>query len=212
MENSELEYYQNPRDDIRSLISGRFERCLDIGCGAGIVGSTLVRDGVAASSDGIELNQAAATAAKKVLSQVYTTDLSHSTDGIPLGVYDLVLCLDVLEHMVDPWAALRRVRSLMKPGDTLVISLPNVRNFRVTIPLFLKGEWRYESSGLLDVTHLRFFTRKTAISLVAETGFSISQIHSTSRKPLSKSWWADLLTFGLFRELLDFQYVIQARA
>ena len=69
--------------------------------------------------------------------------------------------------MVDPWTALERIRGLMKSDGTLLVSLPNVRNFRVVLPL-LMGKWTYRESGLLDQTHLRFFTRSSARELVEE--------------------------------------------
>lgn len=202
--------YDNARADVRAHLSGRFERALDVGCDVGRLAAGLKQDGVVKSAEGIELS-AAADHAEKVLERVYRVDLSHSQEGIPTANYDLVLCLDVLEHMQDPWAALRRIHSLMKPGSTLVVSLPNVRNFRVVLPLLLRGRWDYARTGLLDSTHLRFFTRATALELLVGAGFHVEKTVSLSMKPYSKVWWLNLATLKFFSGFLEYQYLFFAR-
>lgn len=207
---TELEYYENTRDDIRPLLAGRtFARSLDIGCGAGAVSAALKKSGIVAEAEGVEVFPAAAARAAQRLRRVYSVDLAQTTGDLPLSSYDLVLCLDVLEHMVDPWSALERIKGLMKSDGTLLVSLPNVRNFRVVVPL-LMGKWTYRESGLLDQTHLRFFTRSSARELIEGAGFRVRSFGSTSRRRYSRSWWIDVLTLGLFRDFLEFQYVIEA--
>lgn len=208
MSSTETRFYDNPRADVRAHLSGRFERVLDIGCDVGTFGAALRREGMAAQVEGIELS-AAAKEAEKVLDRVYRVDLSHSREGLPESAYDLVLCLDVLEHMQDPWEALRRTHALLRREGTLVVSLPNVRNFRVVLPLLFQGRWDYASTGLLDRTHLRFFTRATAIELLESSGFAVSRTVSLSTS--AKVRWLNLLTLGLFRGLLDYQYLIFAK-
>ncbi len=210
MSTAETQFYDNPRADVRAHLSGRFERVLDVGCDVGTFAASLKRDGMAERAEGIELS-AAALEAGKVLDQIYRVDLNHSQEGLPLGSYDLVLCLDVLEHMQDPWSALKRIRTLLRREGALVVSLPNVRNFRVVLPLLLRGRWDYARTGLLDNTHLRFFTRATAIELLESTGFTVTRTVSMSMVRFSKTWWLNLLTLGLFRGLLDYQYLFFAK-
>lgn len=206
---AETLFYDNARPDVRQHLQGHFERALDVGCDVGTLAAQLKKDGLVKFMEGVELS-AAASEAEKILDRVHRVDLSHSEAGLDKESYDLVLCLDVLEHMQDPWAALARIRRLLKPSGQVVVSLPNVRNFRVVLPLLLRGRWDYARTGLLDITHIRFFTRATAIEMLEQAGFSVKREVSLSLIPYSKTWWLNLATFGLFKGLLEFQYLFFA--
>lgn len=205
------DYFSNSRLEILPFLQGSFEKSLDVGCGSGLVSQTLRSKGIVQEAHGIELDPKARAEASKVLDKVFCEDLSQNDPKDIPGSYDLVLCLDVLEHMYDPWKALERVRSLLKPNGTLFVSIPNIRNFRATFPLLLKGDWQYEEAGILDSTHIRFFTKKTAKSLVENAGFEIHAWGSSGCQPGSKTYWANLATFSLFREFFDLQYFIVAK-
>jgi 2-polyprenyl-3-methyl-5-hydroxy-6-metoxy-1,4-benzoquinol methylase len=123
---------------------------------------------------------------------------------------DVILCLDVLEHLVDPWAVVSRLHTLLKPGGMLICSIPNVRNFRVVLPLLLLGRWRYREYGILDKTHLRFFTKKSAIALVGCSGLVVDMVRSTGLEKWSKDTIANLLSLTVFRSLFEYQYLIRA--
>ena len=82
---------------------------------------------------------------------------------------DLILCLDVLEHLVDPWSVVKRLSPLLAPNGRLVVCVPNVRNWKFVANLLFRGDFTYRDAGLLDRTHLRFFVRQTAVEL-AEAG------------------------------------------
>jgi 2-polyprenyl-3-methyl-5-hydroxy-6-metoxy-1,4-benzoquinol methylase len=128
------------------------------------------------------------------------------------GLFDLVLCLDVLEHMVNPWAVVDRlVTNYLAPGGTLVVSLPNVRHHSVVLPLLFRGRWEYEDAGLLDRTHLRFFTRVTAMRLVSHKNLERVQcVGAGFEKGTQKSFF-NVLTAGVFKNLLTYQYLLCAR-
>ncbi len=79
----------------------------------------------------------------------------------------------MLEHLYHPWAALERLRTLLAPGGALYVSLPNIRNLRVLEALAAGGEWRHEGAGILDITHIRFFTRRSALRMFEETGWQV---------------------------------------
>lgn len=205
------DYYSNARLEILPLLTKKYKYCLDVGCGFAATSSLLLEQKKAEKADGIEVVPEAASLAEKKLSKVYSCDLSFAPSPLEKEKYDLVLCLDVLEHMVDPWAALKKIHAAMAPGADLIISLPNVRNFRVVLPLLLLGRWRYEESGLLDSTHLRFFTRESALELVRTAGFQIERVETTGAQFPRPTWWANLLSFGLFRGLFELQYLVLAK-
>lgn len=89
------------------------------------------------------------------------------------GPFDTILCLDVLEHLVDPWAAVSRCRDLLAQGGILIVSVPNLRHWRVTVPLLFFGKFNLRDSGIMDRTHLRWFVRDTAIELVSQEGLKL---------------------------------------
>lgn len=92
--------------------------------------------------------------------------------------FDVVVCADVLEHLPDPAAVLDRVRGWIAPGGRLFVSLPNVANVAVRLSL-LAGRFEYAEAGILDRTHLRFFTRRSALRLVESAGFRIRRVRPT---------------------------------
>jgi len=92
-----------------------------------------------------------------------------------IGTFDCILYADVLEHLVRPDECLRRQQSVLAPTGEIVASIPNVNHYSVVLPLLRAGEWRYVDSGILDSTHLRFFTLKTAKELFTNTGFRLDR-------------------------------------
>lgn len=206
------EYYSIVRTEILSLLPPKNPRVLDVGCGYGSTGAYLLKNGMAETVSGVEFLPQAAAEARKVLTKVWNLDLNR--DELPPDLqrekFDLILCLDVLEHLVDPWLTLRRLSDLLPKGGRVLVSVPNLRHWKTVFSLVVRGDFSYTNHGTLDSGHLRFFTKKTALSLVAGAGFEIEKISQTGRAPGQRSWWLDKLTLGLFREFLDFQYLICA--
>ena len=95
----------------------------------------------------------------------------------PPGQFDAIVCGDILEHLRDPDRLLRQAKDWLKPDGTLVASIPNVRHHSV-VRSVLEGNWTYESAGLLDRTHLRFFTRREIEKLFFRAGFAIDEMRS----------------------------------
>lgn len=168
-----LTYYATARPEILPLIGNvRNLTTLDVGCGEGSTSALLRERQIAKTTLGIEYSPAAAEKASAIIDRlkvgdVETIDLSDWHQSA-----DLVLCLDVLEHLANPWAAIKRLASCVKPGGRIITSIPNVQNKAVVLPL-LRGEWNYAESGQLDRTHLRFFTHQTARNLIESGGFTI---------------------------------------
>ena len=125
------------------------------------------------------------------------------------GPFDLVLLLDVLEHLFDPWRAIARLHSLMPVGGHLLASIPNVQNYRTVIRA-ATGGWRYRDQGLLDRTHLRFFGKRDAIDLMTCTGL---ELVGTDRNFAQgrRDALAGRLSFGLLDPFLTLQHQILVR-
>lgn len=126
------------------------------------------------------------------------------------GPFDTILCLDVLEHFADPWAVVARLHAMLAPGGCLVASVPNVRFYGVSLPLLLRGDWRYTDAGVLDRTHLRFFGKVQAIELLTGSGLVLEAIESPIPRA-RRLQLANLLSLGLLRGLLCQQFLLRVR-
>ena len=171
--NATSTYYRNCRWDVLELLGDDVGRVLDVGCGEGATGAELLRTGRAARVDGIELVPAAAEEARHQYRTVAVGDLDRVDRSALDGDYDTMMCNDVLEHVADPWSVLRTLtEEHVRPGGTVIVSIPNVQCIEVVAPL-LGGRFEYCEDGVLDRTHLRFFTRSSGRKLVRAAGLMI---------------------------------------
>ena len=182
--------------------SGRGRRILDVGCDTGNLGGYL--KGLGNAVDGVEMDPEAAGRAKSKLDRVYTGSAEDPELLRELsGPYDVVVFADVLEHIADPASLLRKVAPLLAEAGIIIASLPNVANFRVRFQL-LFGRFEYTETGILDKTHLRFFTKKTAAGLFRDAGFEVVDVRpAATYMPLA-------LLFG-WPGLFATRYVLKAR-
>lgn len=203
-------YRDQVRDDVLHLVAPG-ARLLDLGGGHGRTAAELKRHGICQFAALIDL---AAPQAGDGLDASLRGDLN--TPGLveqfaaEHGPFDTVLCLDSLEHLIAPERTLAEAFAALKPGGQLVASIPNVRHCSVLIPLLFKGRWDYAETGVLDRTHLRFFTRQSASALIEGAGFRIERVQPSAT---ATRWQrlANLLTLGLLRDLFTMQYFFAAR-
>jgi SAM-dependent methyltransferase len=154
---------------------------MEVGCGAGRTGQ-LLRERGATTLIGVEINPLAASWAGQyyselIIGDVEGLDLSH----IPEGSLDCILYPDVLEHLRDPWAVLQSHIRLLRPSGFVVASIPNVRYYKAVRDLVFRGAWDYQDAGILDLGHLRFFTRKSIEELFRRTGLKILRMEANVR-------------------------------
>lgn len=205
------DYFAHARKEIGVLLPGHCARVLELGCGNGATLAWLRHSGRAAYAVGIEIAESAAQAARAQVDEVHCADIER--DGLPQlgGNFDVVLCLDVLEHLVNPWAVVDRlVTGHLACGGALIASVPNVRHFSVLLPLLFNGRWDYVDAGHLDRTHLRFFTRSSAVALLTHPQLSVPMVSATGFTGWSKKNILDVVSLGLFREFVTYQYYLVA--
>ncbi len=203
-DDSNLDYYSRPRVGLLDLVTAVPARVLDVGCGAGATLALLAERG-ATTRYGIERNPTAAATARGVATEVWVGDVEQLEPPLADGTVDLIVYGDVLEHLVDPWRLLRRFRRLLAPGGRAVTSVPNIAHYEVLRDLLLHDEFRYRDDGILDRTHLRFFTHRTLRRMLEESGYRVvDERPFLSRRGLRRSRW----TLHLLRRLFIKQWYV----
>lgn len=204
-------YYDTPRPAVLSLLDRRPLRLLEVGCGAGATLRLLREQGMCAWAAAVEANEAAAAEARNHADRLMVGDIERMELDIADGSLDAVICLDVLEHLIDPWRTASRLAALLRPDGAMILSIPNLRFYKVSLPMVLGGRWRYADSGILDRTHLRFFTLETVEDMLTQAGLAIDrtiEIGLVGKR--NRQIW-NALTLGRLRGLFVFQYLIRAR-
>lgn len=208
--NKDDTYFSSVNVGILPLLPQSADRVIDIGCGEG---NTLewIKERIDVNwIGGVELHEDAAKIACGKLDWLCRENIENVELPFPENSIDLILCLDVLEHLIDPWSTIKKLSRLVSPGGSLIASIPNIRHHSVMIPLLSKGEWNYKDKDVLDRTHLRFFTKKSAIELIQTGGLEVEKVLSAKLAFGSKCWLANLLSFGLFKEYFEVKYIIKA--
>ena len=168
------DYHGFSRPEVQRLVSRRARRILDVGCAAGRLGAGLKRR-QGAEVWGVECNGEAAAGAAKLLDRVIALPIEQALEELPQGYFQSIILADVLEHLVEPAGVLAGLEQKLAPAGEIVVSLPNVAHWSVLQGL-LHGCWQYRDAGILDRSHLRFFTRESALGLFAAAGFSATSV------------------------------------
>jgi 2-polyprenyl-3-methyl-5-hydroxy-6-metoxy-1,4-benzoquinol methylase len=213
--NTSLKYHDTVCRPIFPLLPERVTSVLDIGGGTGATVLEVKKLCSASVVGVIDISQDAVDNGKEGLDFIECGNVENSDLLEKLtekyGPFDLILCLDVLEHLVDPWKFLKRIDDVLVPGGCMISSIPNVRHYSATLRLLL-GQWDYRDSGILDRTHLRFFIKKTVISLVTSTGMELESLTTTRAK--NYKFITNIiyyLTLGLMKPFFELQYITRVR-
>jgi hypothetical protein len=174
-------YYSQTRPELQQLVEPRGRRVLDVGCAAGAMGAELLARG-AREVVGLDVFEPALAFARERLTAAHRVDLNTSPElPYPDGHFDLITFADVLEHLVNPAAVLRHLRRWLADEGEILVSIPNVRHESVVLPLLVNGRWDYVDAGILDRTHLRFFTHAGVLELLEHAGFALEGKMATVR-------------------------------
>nr|WP_249316825.1 glycosyltransferase [Bacillus sp. FJAT-50079] len=167
----DLTYFMHPRPEIVQMVPAEAVRILDVGCGAGASGLELINR-QSCQLYGIELHPLAAAIARANYKQVLEEDVELLELPWPESYFDVILFADILEHLKDPWKVIQSYATVLKKGGSVICSIPNIMHAEALFPL-LQGEWNYRHAGILDRTHLRFFTPQTIHTLFPPSMFEI---------------------------------------
>jgi 2-polyprenyl-3-methyl-5-hydroxy-6-metoxy-1,4-benzoquinol methylase len=196
-------YYSQGRFEMLEFIPSSAKKILDVGCGEGWFGEQLKK--VGKEIWGIEIDRKSAFAGEGRLFRVIVGDAVSAISDLPDKYFDCVVCNDVLEHLVDPYNFLLKMKLKLSPEGLIVASIPNVRYFYNLKKLLIEKQWKYENFGILDKTHVRFFTEKSIRETFNFLGFEILRIQGINAfKP---SWKFKILNLFLFGNLSDTLYL-----
>jgi 2-polyprenyl-3-methyl-5-hydroxy-6-metoxy-1,4-benzoquinol methylase len=191
---------------------------LDVGCSSGAFGSEVRKHGCVTRLIGLEPNEEAAELARSVYDEVVGGRFPDEIRQLPAGErYDAIYFNDVLEHMQNPELALAAVPALLTTTGVIIASIPNIRHVSVLAQLIVRDEWRYKESGILDATHLRFFTGRSIRRLFEDGGWEIERFEGINRVwrggDLQPHLWIRMLgtvTRGWANGFFFMQYVVVA--
>jgi SAM-dependent methyltransferase len=183
-------YFGNPlRELVDSLPSNPAAAILELGCGDGATGALALRQGKAGAYVGIELFGPMAAKAEAALTAVHAGDVETMHLPYDPQTFDVLICSEVLEHLKDPERVLDRLIRLLRVGGRVYASSPNVAHWKIVLGL-LRGRFEYTDSGVMDRTHLRWFTPRSFASMFEERGIHIDRIGSLgAHKRLKNILW-----------------------
>jgi len=180
-------YYAIERLPLIAMLDRAPGKVLEIGCGSGLSLKYLKKNG-ASETTGVELRRDVAEAAKKSGGIDKIFNLDFTTENLPdsEGPYDTVIFSHVLEHFADPSYVLQKIKPNLGKGARILIAVPNIRHWSVLLPLIWKGKFQYQDSGILDHTHLRFFTKSSIVLLLESNGYELLDCQFEVNGPKSK--------------------------
>ncbi|QJW88303.1 class I SAM-dependent methyltransferase [Spirosoma taeanense] len=205
-------YFNNVRRDlIAQLPKQPQQRILEVGSGGGDTLVAIKKEGLATEVVGVELFDMPGTNQQNpAIDQFFIRNIETDMPALPLNYFDVVLCGDVLEHLVDPWKTVRQLTAFLKSGGIIILSCPNIREISTWRKIFLQGDFGYTTSGILDKTHLRFFCRKNLEAL--GTTDELQPIRSMANYTLTpRRQSLRPFHFGLLDEFLAPQYMVISR-
>ncbi|MGB5593643.1 MAG: class I SAM-dependent methyltransferase [Crocosphaera sp.] len=214
-------YFSQVRKEIVPLLPSQVNRVLEIGCGSGTTLKWLKENNFVNYTIGFEISETAARQAMLDCDEIIIGNIEEQFDILQKfeKTIDLLLFLDVLEHLREPWKVLNICKTLLSDQGIIIASIPNVRSIKVIFPLVFYGQWNYQNSGILDRTHLRFFTKESSVNLFRNSGYQVEKVLGNgslsfrSAKTIKGYFLAtfNLLTLNLLEQFIANQYLILAK-
>jgi 2-polyprenyl-3-methyl-5-hydroxy-6-metoxy-1,4-benzoquinol methylase len=199
-------YYRHDRTEMLKYIPDNVRTILDVGCGEGLFGRAIKQERNC-EVWGVELNSLATEKAQNNINKAINGDIVLILDSLPDQYFDCIVFNDVLEHLIDPYSLLLKMKNILSKDGVIVCSIPNIRYFRAFIDFLISKEWKYTDDGVFDRTHLRFFTYKSIINMFNSLDYDILKIEGLV--PI-QSWefkLFELVSIGYLSDMRYSQYV-----
>ncbi|SMC71268.1 Methyltransferase domain-containing protein [Moheibacter sediminis] len=205
------EYYTYPRYDMLRYVPQDISKVLEIGCGNGVfiklIKENLKRD---IESWGIELMEEYAEEARSIIDNVQVGKCEELIPNLPDNYFDLIIFNDVLEHLLDPKSVLMDLKGKLTNKGKIICSIPNMRYHENLFGLVFKSHWEYEDSGIMDFTHLKFYTHKSIKKLFSDSGYNIDHFEGISKTKSLKPYLFRLLLFFGGSDIFYKQFAVVA--
>lgn len=208
------EYFDSARVEIYDVLPSRLGRVLEVGCGTGSTLAWLKGMSDLATSEtwGIEIHGPSAEVARNRVDRVIHGPIEEVLPTVGDERFDTILCLDVIEHLVDPWRVVKALFGLCRPGGCMILSVPNLRYWQVLYDLVVRRQFRYEEKGILDQSHLRFFTAESVCELLAGAGGREVTLQFHPRTLGGLTAVLNAATFNVARDVFSWQLLVRAFA
>ncbi len=207
-------YFRFTRTDLLDLLpkTTSFESVLEVGAGGGNSLLYLKQQNIAKKVTGIELFDLPGTHQRdNNIDRFLIANIEQLPANTFTQEFDVIICGDVLEHLVDPWTVRDKLTGWLKPGGFFLASIPNVREFKTVLKILLRGTFTYEQGGVMDKTHLRFFGKKNIVELLNTDQLHIEKIVSNLAYPVAETKTRagiNKISFKLLEQFLTKQYFV----
>jgi 2-polyprenyl-3-methyl-5-hydroxy-6-metoxy-1,4-benzoquinol methylase len=210
------DYFSNIRKDLINLLNPDRKnlKVLEVGAAYGETLFYLKQNGIASETIGVDVFEDTKNKQNyKPIDRFIFGDIEKIELPEYQNHFDLILLPDVLEHLIEPKIVLEKIKSYLNEEGQIILSMPNIRHYSALYKIFLKGDFRYEESGVFDYTHMRFYCRKNIQELLETSGYKVerqeSSIKNFEGKSITKT--INLITFGFFEEFFSYQYFFVVR-
>jgi 2-polyprenyl-3-methyl-5-hydroxy-6-metoxy-1,4-benzoquinol methylase len=213
----EKKYFSYVRMDVISMLPLQpAQKVLEIGAGGGNTLLHIKENKLAGEVMGVELLRIPDSNQQHALIDKFQiADIEKEKIDAPEEYFDVIICADILEHLDDPWSCVARISRHLKKGGRLIVSIPNIREWKTLCRIIFLGDFRYEEKGgIIDTTHLRFFCKKNIRQLLStdsltpiycKPNFLLKEVPEGKKRRMI-NW----LTFHLFEDFLAVQYLCVA--
>lgn len=207
---ADSKYYNCDRSDMLPFVPANISKTIEFGCGNGNF-SAILKEKYQVEAWGVDINGAALKEAERKLDRVINGDANDVIPTLPEEYFDCVICNDFLEHLAFPEIFLTNIRSRLRPNAFLIASVPNIRYWRTFVEYFFRKDWEYVDAGILDRSHLRFFTRKSLVRFLYSCNIKIEQIEGINRTDSRNFFWANIFLCGVIDDMKHMQYGLRGR-
>jgi 2-polyprenyl-3-methyl-5-hydroxy-6-metoxy-1,4-benzoquinol methylase len=199
-------YFALSRPEMLKYIPKNSKRILEVGCGTGHFAKG-VKNILNCEYWGIEPFPDAAGNSQNIIDKVINTNFDNAYPTLPVNYFDCIIFNDVLEHLVNPFDTLDKLYNILPSGASVITSIPNVRYAANLKKLLVDRDWEYlHEGGILDFTHLRFFTKKSIIRMFEQSNFKIKSIEGINKMPAHIFLPFNILTLGYFNDTQYLQF------
>ena len=203
-------YFESSRTEMLQFIDRPPVKVIEFGCGQGEFLKSL-QTKYHCETWGVDMDDQSVKIARKNVDNVLHGDAYKKIEELPENYFDYIICNDFIEHLYSPELFFNTLRKNLTEDAVLICSLPNIRYWRQFLKYFFLKDWKYRDSGILDRTHMRFFTKKSMKRSIKEWGFEIEKVKGINPVKTPFFYFFNLLTLNFIGDMRCMQYGFRAR-